>query len=179
VTLRANLELKARDRDPTHSLRVCEEIGATDEGTLSQLDTYFDVPRGRLKLREQAGSEAQLIAYERADDRGNAESRYRLVAVPDAAELKAALAGTLGVRVEVRKRRRLFLYEGVRIHLDEVEGLGRFIEFEGVATADRSADAFAPVFVDLRRRLAIEEDDLLAVGYSDLVEAACADRAGI
>ena len=171
MTLGANLELKARDRDPDQSLRVCEGIAAVDEGTLSQLDTYFDVPRGRLKLREQAGSEAQLIAYERADDRGNAESRYRLVAVPEPAELKAALAGTLGVRVEVRKRRRLFLYEGVRIHLDEVEGLGHFIEFEGVATADRGAEAFAPLLADLRGRLGIEDDDLLAVSYSDLVEA--------
>ncbi len=168
----ANLELKVRDRDPARSLRACEGLGAADEGTLSQIDTYFDVPRGRLKLREEVGSEAQLIAYERADDRGNAESRYRLVAVPDPTELKAALAGTLGVRVEVRKQRRLYLWEGIRIHLDEVEELGSFIEFEGVATAARAADAFEPLLTDLRRRFGIEDEDLLAVSYSDLVEAA-------
>jgi adenylate cyclase, class 2 len=124
-----------------------------------------------LKLREQAGSAAQLIAYERADGSGSKESRYHLLAVPDPTELKAALAATLGVRVEVRKRRRLFLYEGVRIHLDEVEGLGSFIEFEGVATAERDAASFAPLLADLRQRLEIEDDDLLAVSYSDLVEA--------
>jgi adenylate cyclase, class 2 len=167
-----NLELKARDRYPEGSLRVCEGLGAADEGTLVQVDTYFVVPRGRLKLREQVGSEAQLIAYERADDVADTESRYRLVAVPDPAGLKATLAGTLGIRVEVRKRRRLFLHEGIRIHLDVVEGLGDFIEFEGVATADRDAAAFAPLFVDLRHRLGIEDDDLLAVSYSDLVETA-------
>lgn len=166
------MELKARDRDPARSLRVCEEIGATDEGVLSQLDTYFNVPRGRLKLREQSPGGAQLIAYERADDSANTESRYHLVDVPDPAELKAALASTLGVRARVRKTRRLFLHEGVRIHLDEVEGLGSFIEFEGVATAERDADAFEPLLTDLRRRFGIADAERLAVSYSDLVEAA-------
>jgi predicted adenylyl cyclase CyaB len=101
-------------------------------------------------------------------------SGYRIVAVPDPAELKAALTDTLGIRVEVRKARRLFLWEGVRIHLDQVEGLGSFIEFEGVATADTEADGFVPLLIDLRRRFGIEDDDLPAVSYSDLVEAAAA-----
>jgi adenylate cyclase class 2 len=172
VVVGRNLELKARDRDPARSHRVCAELGATDEGTLAQLDTYFGVPRGRLKLREQPPGSAQLIAYARAEDRGSKESRYRIVAVPEASEMKAALAAALGIRVEVRKARRLFLWEGVRIHLDEVEELGSFIEFEGVATADTEADGFAPLLTDLRRRFLIEDDDLLAVSYSDLVEAA-------
>jgi predicted adenylyl cyclase CyaB len=168
----SNLELKAWDRDPARSRRVCEELGAADEGVLAQLDTYFEVPRGRLKLREQSPGGVELIAYERTDDRDSTASHYRIVAVPDPAELKAALTSTLGVRVEVRKERRLFLWEGVRIHLDEVEGLGSFIEFEGVATADKSTHAFAPLLADLRRRFGITDDDLLAVSYSDLVEAA-------
>jgi adenylate cyclase class 2 len=174
--LRTNLELKARDRDPGGSRRVCGEIGATDGGTLSQLDTYFAVPRGRLKLREQTHGEAQLIAYERADDRGSKESRYRIVAVPEPSGLKAALAATLGIRVEVRKERRLFLWEGVRIHLDQVDGLGSFIEFEGVATAVRGTDAFGSLLADLRRHFGIEDGDLLAASYSDLAEVATADR---
>jgi adenylate cyclase class IV len=62
----------------------------------------------------------------------------------------------------------------VRIHLDEVDGLGCFFEFEGVATADRGAAGFAPLFADLRRRLHIEDEDLIAVSYSDLAEAAAA-----
>ncbi len=176
MVLGANLELKARDRDPARSRRACEEIGATDEGTLSQLDTYFEVPCGRLKLREQSpGPGAQLIAYERADDRGTKESSYRIVPVADAAEMKAALAATLGIRVEVRKERSLYLWRGVRIHLDEVDGLGSFIEFEGVATAEHNSDAFEPLLADLRRHLGIEDADLLAVSYSDLVEASAAD----
>lgn len=167
-----NLELKARDRDPARSRQVCAQLGADEEGVLSQLDTYFEVPRGRLKLREQVPGGAQLIAYERADDRHNTESRYRIAAVPDAAEMKATLASTLGVRIRVRKERRLYLWEGVRIHLDEVEGLGSFIEFEGVATAERDTDDFEPLLTDLRRRFGIVDADLMAVSYSDLVEAA-------
>jgi adenylate cyclase class IV len=67
--------------------------------------------------------------------------------------------------------RRLFLFEGVRIHLDEVEGLGSFIEFEGVATNDRGTDAFVPLLADLRRRFGIDDDGLLAVSYSDLASS--------
>jgi adenylate cyclase, class 2 len=135
------------------------------------------VPRGRLKLRETAGAEAQLIAYERADLAGQKESRYRLVAVPDPDELREALASALGVRIVVAKERRLFLHEGVRIHLDRVEGLGEFIEFEGVARGEEDLGRFEALLADLRREFAIEDDDLLGTSYSDLLEAAAGDGA--
>jgi adenylate cyclase class IV len=64
---RRNLELKVRDADPKRSLRACEHLRAEDRGALSQKDTYFDVPRGRLKLRREVGAPAHLIAYERPD----------------------------------------------------------------------------------------------------------------
>ena len=171
MTLGANLELKARDLNPARSFEVCGEIGAIEQGTLEQVDTYFEVPHGRLKLREQAGVAAQLIAYQRAAEDGNTESNYRIVAVPDAAEMREALATALGVRVTVRKERRLFLWRGVRIHLDRVEGLGTFIEFEGVATADAGTEAFEPLLDDLRHSFGIDDEDLLAGSYSDLLEA--------
>ncbi|MGH2938050.1 MAG: hypothetical protein ACRDPE_08015 [Solirubrobacterales bacterium] len=87
---RRNLELKARDRDPARSLQVCRDLGAEDNGTLVQQDTYFEVPRGRLKLREEPDVVATLIASERPDLSGNKESRYRLVEVPEPVELRAA-----------------------------------------------------------------------------------------
>ncbi len=81
-------------------------------------------------MREEPDA-ATLIAYERPDLAGNKESRYRLVAVPEADELRAALESVLGIAVVVAKTRRLFIHEGVRIHLDRVEGLGDFIEVRG------------------------------------------------
>jgi predicted adenylyl cyclase CyaB len=171
-----NLELKAIDNDPEGSLRVCAELGADDKDVLHQVDTYFVVPRGRLKLRRERGAVAQLIAYERPDLPGQKESRYRIVAVEDAAGLEEALAVSLGISAVVRKARRLFLLDGVRIHLDQVEGLGSFIEFEGVADpGDADLARFEGRLRDLRRAFGIAGSDLVGGSYCDLILAAADD----
>jgi adenylate cyclase class 2 len=171
---RRNLELKAHDRDPARSLQVCQKLGAEDGGTLAQRDTYFEVPRGRLKLREEPDALAQLIAYERPDLAGHRESRYRLVEVPEPAALRATLASVLGVKVVVTKARRLFTFEGVRIHLDRVDDLGNFIEFEGVAADGDDPASFKGLLDDLRGSFGIRDEDLLRESYSDLIRTALA-----
>src|SRR3954468_3421996 len=125
---RRNVELKARDPHPERSLDRARALGAEDRGELRQRDTYFAVAHGRLKLREQEPGGAELIAYERADYAEARESRYRIAPVADGAAVRDALAAALGITVVVDKRRRLLLWEGVRIHLDRVEGLGAFVE---------------------------------------------------
>lgn len=167
-----NLELKARDRDPARSLRACDRLGAEDKGTLVQRDTYFEVPRGRLKLREEPDAVATLIAYERPDLAGSKESRYRLVAVPEPAAVREALAAVLGIAVVVTKARRLFIYEGVRIHLDRVDHLGDFIEFEGVAGDGDEPGRFGDLLDALRGPLGISDEDLVRESYADLLRAA-------
>lgn len=168
---RKNVELKARDHDPVQSLAVCRSLAARDNGTLIQRDTYFEVPHGRLKLREEPDAEAQLIAYERPDRPQQKTSRYRLVEVRDSDELKEALAAVLGITVVVEKARRLFIFKGVRIHLDRVDGLGTFIEFEGVVADGDDPGAFELLLVDLRRKFAICDEDLLSESYSDLLRS--------
>lgn len=154
---------------------MCEDLGAEDRGTLIQKDTYFETARGRLKLREEAGADAHLIAYERPDLPGHKESRYRIVRVDDPTELREALSAVLGISVVVSKARRLFVLTDIRIHLDRVDGLGDFIEFEGVVSGDGDPDRFAPLLADLRRSFGIKEDNLLCGSYSDLLlAAACA-----
>ena len=166
---RRNVELKARDRDPARSLGICASLGAEDRGVLRQRDTYFNAAAGRLKLREQDGQEAQLIAYDRADQTGERTSSYRIVEVASAEELKEALSTTLGVRVVVVKERRLFLWKGVRIHLDTVEGLGSFLEFEAVATPESDLSAERERVALLRDAFEITDGDLIATSYSDLL----------
>jgi homotetrameric cytidine deaminase len=172
---RRNVELKARDPDPERSLRRALALGAEDHGDLRQRDTYFASPRGRLKLREQEPGGAELIVYERADAARARESRYRLVPVADPAALREALGAALGTRVVVDKRRRLLLWEGVRIHLDRVEGLGDFVELEGVAPGASDLSREAALVERLRTELEIADDALVPVGYADLL--AGADRA--
>jgi homotetrameric cytidine deaminase len=169
---RRNVELKARDPHPERSLERCRALGAEDRGELRQRDTYFATPRGRLKLREQEPGGAELIAYERADAAHARESRYRIAPVTDPAALREALDAALGTVAVVEKHRRLLLWEGVRIHLDHVEGLGDFVELEGVAD-DGSDLAREGALVDqLRAELAIGDDAIEATGYADLVSAA-------
>lgn len=112
---------------------------------------------------------AQLIAYERADHTAQRQSDYRIVAVENADELENALTAALGVLAVVAKERHLFVWEGVRIHLDRVEELGSFIEFEAVV-ADGALDlAEARDHVEsLQRRFKIADDDLIGGSYCDL-----------
>ena len=166
---RRNVELKARDAQPRRSLERSRALGAEDRGELRQRDTYFAAPRGRLKLRQQEPGGAQLIAYERPDAATARESRYRIAPVADPEALRDALDTALGTTVVVDKRRHLLVWEGVRIHLDDVEGLGDFVELEGVA-AENSDLAREGALVDrLRAELAIAEAAIEPAGYADLL----------
>jgi homotetrameric cytidine deaminase len=164
-----NLELKARDPDPARSLEAALALGAEDRGAIEQRDTYFTRARGRLKLREQRPGEAQLIAYERADAAGARPSDYRLVPVPDPARLGDALDAALGTLLVVVKRRRLLLWEGVRIHLDEVEGLGSHLELEAVAPLGSDLERERPKLDRLRAELAIGDAALVSGSYCDML----------
>jgi adenylate cyclase class 2 len=163
---RRNIELKARDRDPEASLNACLALGATDRGIIWQRDTYFDVPRGGLKLREERPGRAHLIQFSRAEQPQQRESRYRIVEIPDAAGLLPVLADAIGVSVTVVKQRRLLLWDTVRIHLDNVEQLGSFIELEAVAPADSDLSREYALIARLRDALHITDNQLQARGYA-------------
>ena len=162
---RRNVELKAIDPDPARSLAAARELGAEDRGILRQRDTYFRTRSGRLKLREEEPGGATLIQYDRPDAAEARESRYRLTEVGDPDALRASLDAALGTLVVVDKERHLLLWEGVRIHLDAVHGLGSFVELEGVAPADSDLQAEHEKVARLREALQIEE--ILTDSYSD------------
>ena len=165
-----NVELKAVDRDPEATAGRCAALGASDQGVLAQRDTYFMARRGRLKLRVEEGAlGGVLIAYRRPDHAEPTESGYVLAPVAAHEHLAEALDAALGTVVVVSKRRRLFLWEGVRIHLDDVDGLGSYVEFEAVLPdAGDRASAEAKV-ARLRTELEIADDALVSVGYADLL----------
>lgn len=164
-----NIELKARCADLRAARRAAELLGAHFAGVLEQRDTYFVTTLGRLKLRETSGRGTELIGYARDDAAAVRGSDYHIVPVPDAAALRAALASTLGVRGVVAKRRELWMWEGVRIHLDEVEGLGTFVEFEAVMSPGEADEEGHRKVRVLREALKIGDADLVGVSYSDLL----------
>jgi homotetrameric cytidine deaminase len=167
---RVNFELKAFDPDPEATVARCLALGAVDAGVLRQRDTYFLARRGRLKLRIEEGAlGGELIAYRRPDALEPTESSYALAPVIEPTPLTEALDGALGSVVVVSKRRRLFLWEGVRIHLDDVDGLGNFVEFEAVLPDAGDLATARDKLAHLRGSLGILDDALVDCGYADLL----------
>jgi homotetrameric cytidine deaminase len=164
-----NIEFKARDPHPARTLELALGLGAEDRGEIAQTDTYFARVRGRLKLREQRPGDAELIQYRRADTSGARESEYRRIPVADAPALRDALDAALGTLVVVEKRRRLLLHENVRIHVDEVDGLGSFLELEAVVQPGSDLSAEHDKVSRLRAELEVGDDSLVAQSYSDLL----------
>jgi adenylate cyclase class 2 len=168
-----NVELKCRCADLSAAAVALRPLAAREAAVLRQVDTYFPVPHGRLKLREIAtdGSPplAQLIWYDRPDAARARGSDYRLTPVSHPAELRASLAAALGVRGEVRKVRRVLLWHNVRIHLDDVDRLGHFVEFEAVIGPGDTEAAGHERLAELCRRLAITPADHMTGSYVDLL----------
>lgn len=171
-----NIELKARLNHWESAETRCAEISATFEGDFRQTDTYFSVPRGRLKLRESSPGDPQLIYYQRPDCLHAAPSDYRIETLSPS--LAALLKDALGQLAVVDKTRSLWLWHKVRIHLDCVEGLGQFIEFEAVLSPHHS-DLDGREKVDhLRTVFALTEQDLIDASYLDMTLAATEAREG-
>ena len=166
---RRNLEIKAICADPVATHEAAQQLAGPRAAVLEQVDTYFHAPSGRLKLREINNTSAELIYYDRPDDPAARISHYHIVPVIDPAALKALLGAALGVRAVVRKRRELFLYENVRIHLDAVENLGNFIELEAVLSG-HVGRVESPAQLDhLARALGIQPEQRLAGSYGELI----------
>src|SRR5947209_4741783 len=112
-----NIELKARCGDLEKAETAARGAGAIYIADFMQVDNYFTVPSGRLKLREIDGKSAELIWYQREDRAGLRDSNYFIAPVPDPAAIKTLLAAALGIRGQVKKRRRLLMFHNIRIHL--------------------------------------------------------------
>lgn len=164
-----NLELKARCRSLREAERTARALGAREAGVLHQVDTYFDVVTGRLKLREIRGQRSELIFYDRPsrDHRSGRWSSYIVYPLLGTGSLRSRLKVAWPVRVTVRKERRLYLLENARIHLDAVERLGSFIEFEVVLTKGRGQAS--ALYRRLLDGFGIKRSDLIGGSYADLL----------
>jgi adenylate cyclase, class 2 len=171
---RANIEIKARLRDLEAARRIAESLGARSMGADRQVDTYFRVPSGRLKLRQSLFAGEQLIPYLREDVPGPRRADYEVLPAPRGGRTKELLEAMLGVDVVVEKARRLYLIGNTRIHLDTVNGLGDFLEIEAVYPyGDPSAEHAARLDVDrLMRAFGVVEADLVPRSYRELLAQA-------
>ena len=165
-----NIEIKAHVRDLAGLRNRAEAVSDTPVQVIPQEDTFFHTPKGRLKLRQLQPDLAQLVYYERPDQDGPKRSNYHIFETRDPSGLKTALSMALGVRGIVRKTRYLYLAGQTRIHLDDVEGLGQFMELEVVLQDGQSDADGQSIAEDLMAKLGVRTEDLLEGAYMDLLE---------
>jgi adenylate cyclase class IV len=173
-----NVEFKAELRDLDLARAIARQLGATHAGDMRQVDTYYKVASGRLKRREityldggddgaeKAEPEIEYIFYDRPDQASPRLSHY--VIYDEATARERFGTRDLPVELTVSKRRCLFLTGPVRIHLDEVDDLGRFIEFEGVVSRAHTVRTCHELVSKLREHFQPAMGEPIAVSYSDL-----------
>ncbi len=166
----SNIEIKARVREFTDMRSRAEALADTPVQVLPQEDTFFGVAHGRLKLRVRPEGPAQLIYYERPDQDGPKRSDYHIFETPDPDSLKTTLGLALGIRGVVRKTRYLYLVGQTRVHLDDVDALGQFMELEVVMRPGQTDVEGQAIATDLMAKLGVVEADLLEGAYMDLIE---------
>jgi predicted adenylyl cyclase CyaB len=166
-----NVEIKARCANP-ECIRTCLRASHAEfRGVDAQVDTYFQVPRGRLKLRE-GNIENNLIYYERGNEVGPKDSHVSLLPISPDSPLKNMLVQALGVLVVVEKRREIYFVENVKFHIDEVRNLGSFVEIEAIdATGALGRETLLAQCQACLRLFMLQPEDLVAVSYSDLLLA--------
>ncbi|HEX6270727.1 MAG TPA: class IV adenylate cyclase [Anaerolineales bacterium] len=167
----SNIEIKARARDFAEISRRAELLSDTPVEVIRQEDIFFKTERGRLKLRLLAPNRGQLIYYTRPDREGPKRSDYHIYETPDPENLKRVLDLAYGFRGRVRKTRYLYLVGQTRVHLDDVEGLGQFLELEVVMAPGQSDAEGEAIAEELMRRLGVERGERLEGAYIDLLES--------
>jgi len=165
-----NIEIKSPLGNRPEAEKKLAAIGGRLEWTREQVDTFFRVPSGWLKLREVEGCPAELISYRRSvEDSGPRESEYHIFRLQEATELKLVLEQSLGTLGRVEKQRALWLWRNTRVHLDRVEHLGDFLELEtvlsGIDPAEGTAESEEVIgLLELDRKL------FISVPYLELLQ---------
>lgn len=166
----SNIEIKAHARNFEEIRERAEVLSDRPVEVISQEDVFFHVEQGRLKLRYLAPDRGQLIYYSRPDLEGPKRSEYHIYETGDPGSLRQLLELAYGIRGLIRKTRHLFLVGQTRIHLDEVEGLGTFVELEVVMAPGQSDAEGQAIAEDLINKLGVQRSDLLEGAYIDLLE---------
>jgi predicted adenylyl cyclase CyaB len=169
-----NIEQKFRCPDLVEVERRARAMGAADRGLIFQHDLFFSAPLARLKLRLFPKVEgdlsltgpAELISYARADEIKARASNYHIARIEDPNSLIATLTQALGPAQSLRKTRHLFIWENTRIHLDEVNDLGTFVELETVVSQQSVREAREEL-ESVAHTLALHEP--VATAYVDLL----------
>ena len=164
-----NVEIKAKCYNADRIRNYLLANNAEFKGVDQQTDSYFNVPNGRLKLRE-GNIENNLIFYERANQAGPKNSHFHLVKIEDAKGIKEVLTKSMGLKIVIKKKREIYYISNVKFHIDEVPGLGSFVEIEAGNVASNLTQEQLKEQCDFyMKEFEIKPEDLVEVSYSDMV----------
>jgi predicted adenylyl cyclase CyaB len=166
----ANIEIKARVHDFAGLQERAEQLSDTLCQVIPQEDIFFNCPHGRIKLRVLGPQHGQLVYYVRQDIAGPKHSEYKIFETDDPASLKLILSEAFGVRGVIIKVRYLYMAGQTRIHLDDVKGLGKFMELEVVLRPDQTDGNGQAIAKYLMEQLGVREQDLIETAYMDMLE---------
>ena len=166
-----NIEIKAKCNDHEKIRSILKSHNADLRGADHQIDTYFKVSNGRLKLRE-GNIENFLIFYERENKEGPKQSDVILLKNDPDSSLKEILLKSLEVLVVVDKQREIYFIGNVKFHIDTVKNLGTFMEIEAIdSEVTFGKEKLLKQCENFLQLLGIPKDDLISVSYSDLLMA--------
>src|SRR4030066_1012879 len=157
----ANIEIKARVHDVKRLQQKVEQLSDSPCQVILQKDTFFNCPNGRIKLRELGPKHGQLVYYVRQDITGPKHSEYKKFETEAPASLKIILSEAFGVRGVISKVRYLYLVGQTRIHLDDIKGLGKFMELEVVLQPGQMDAEGQAIAENLMNELGITDSDLI------------------
>lgn len=164
-----NIEIKAKSLELDRIRDILKSKNADFKGIDHQVDTYFKVNSGRLKLRE-GNIENHLIYYEREDKSGPKKSLVVLYKYNPDQKLKEVLTRSLGVLAVVNKLREIYFIDNVKFHLDNVKGLGYFVEIEAIdEDGSIGSEKLHEQCKHYLKLLNVSKEDLLENSYSDLI----------
>ena len=167
---RTIVELKAKV-DNLESVRSkLKALGAQHTGTFHQTDTHFIVPKGRLKLQQIDSEKTELIYHERENTSKPKRSDVFVLEISENKAITALLKKILKVKATVKKTREIYWYQRTQIHLDTVDSLGSYVEFERkTLNTHRETERNAQLLEQLMETLGINSEDLEKLSYGDLV----------
>jgi predicted adenylyl cyclase CyaB len=164
-----NVEIKAHCSNPQKVHHKLKSLEAEFKGTDHQIDTYFNVKQGRLKLREGT-IEKSLIYYRRSDAKKPQKSDINLVPFHETDEIKNLLLNALEVEIIVDKQRSIYFIDNVKFHIDEVKNLGSFIEIEAIdKNGTFTEEKLNAQCMHFMRQLDVKSSDLVEQSYADLI----------
>ncbi|CAD6190157.1 unnamed protein product [Caenorhabditis auriculariae] len=166
--MRQSIVIKARVQDNEKMENAIFEMTESLGTVFLQEDVYFNVPQGNLKLRIMHPNRCgQLIFNEISKKSGHKLSESQITEVEDVLAMRATLGAALGERGTIRKKRRVFVLDDVRIYLDDVDEVGNFIDI--AVTLKGSHDDCEKRAEDVRRKLGVDQSAVVPSAYLDLL----------